>query len=63
MAVPLICMAARLQSTITPRVETIIEGQMEKDDETTATQLQALLTLKGYCVTVGWCVTVGVGGG
>ena len=34
-------------SIVTPRVEATMESQMEDDDETTASQLQMLLTAKG----------------
>ena len=39
-------------SIVTSSVEAIIETQMETDDEITATQLQALLTSKGYSLSL-----------
>ena len=35
-------------SKVTPQVMAIVEVQMQRDDETTATQLRALLLRKGY---------------
>ena len=39
-------------SIVTSRVESIIETQMETDDDTMATQLQALLASKGYSLSL-----------
>ena len=39
-------------SIVTSSVEAIIETQMETDDETTATQLQALLASKGFSLSL-----------
>ena len=39
-------------SIVTSSVEAIIETQMQTDDETTATQLQALLASKGYSLSL-----------
>ena len=35
---------------VTAEVKTIVEEQMKKDDETTASQLHALLNARGHCV-------------
>ena len=39
-------------SIVTPRVEATIEAEMEDDDETTATQLQAMLTRRGCSLSL-----------
>ena len=51
-------------SKMTPQAMRIVEAQMQRDDETTATQLRALLLSKGYnislstvlrsCSSLGW---------
>ena len=37
---------------LTPAVQAIIDQQMQRDDETTATQLQKLLTTQGYSLSL-----------
>ena len=39
-------------SIITPEMRAVVDAQMEKDDETTATQLHALLKEKGFKISL-----------
>ena len=39
-------------SIITPEIQAIVDQEMEKDDETTATQLKQILTQKGYKISL-----------
>ena len=39
-------------SKVTPQAMAIVEAQMQDDDETTATQLRALLSSKGYSLSL-----------
>jgi transposase len=37
---------------VTAEIKVVVEEQMRKDDETTATQLHALLTIRGYSISL-----------
>lgn len=39
-------------SKVTPEIEAVVEEAMDRDDETTATQLQALLAMQGHSLSL-----------